>query len=258
MTTLSVLIVAHNEEKRLDNCLRRLTFADEIVVVLDRCTDSSAAIARRYTSCLIEGGWEREGARRNTGIEACSSEWVLEVDADEEVPETLAQEIRNVIQKPQADYYLVPIDNYIGQTLVRDGWGGSFGTRSDLALFRRDAKRWGAQRVHPSLTLKGKRGHKLTHAIRHTVDDDLTDMIARLNRYTTLKALDMLDDDTMGTLPGHVRRLFSRFFKCYVRRGGYREGIYGLAIALCAALFPILSYLKAREYREHPEVKPAY
>jgi glycosyltransferase involved in cell wall biosynthesis len=65
---LSVLVVAHDEEDRLAACLDRLGFADEIVVVLDRCTDGSAGIARRYTDRLIEGSWEREGDRRNRGI----------------------------------------------------------------------------------------------------------------------------------------------------------------------------------------------
>ena len=250
MTKLSVLVVAHNEEARLAACLDRLSFADELVVVLDKCTDDSKAIAARYTGNLIEGSWPLEGGRRNTGIEACTSDWILEVDADELVPPELAAEIRTVIAAPSADYYLVPIDNYIGNRLVRHGWGASFGTASDLALFRRDAKRWGMQRVHPALTLKGKKGHRLTHPIKHQVDDNLTDTFHRLNRYTDLKAQDMVDSGQSGTLIGNVRRFFSRFYKCYVKRQGYKEGIYGFTIALCAGLFPLLSYLKMRERRD--------
>jgi glycosyltransferase involved in cell wall biosynthesis len=247
MPKLSALVVAHNEERRLPDCLARLGFADEIVVVLDRCTDGSKAIAEQFNARILEGAWELEGPRRNAGIAHCTGDWVLEVDADERVPPELGAEIRAVISRPVADIYLVPIDNYVGGHLVRDGWGGSFGTRSDIALFRRDAKRWGSQRVHPSLTLTGTVGPKLRAAIAHDVDDNLTDMFRRLNRYSDLRAQDMVDAGRIGTLGGHIRRLFTRFFKCYVRRGGYREGIYGFAIALCAALFPLLSYLKARE-----------
>ncbi|MDB4872972.1 MAG: glycosyltransferase family 2 protein, partial [Gemmatimonadales bacterium] len=95
--TLSALVVAHNEAAQLAECLERLRFADEIVVVLDRCTDGSREIAARFTDRLIEGGWEREGERRNTGIAACRHEWILEVDADERVPPALADEIRRTI-----------------------------------------------------------------------------------------------------------------------------------------------------------------
>ncbi len=250
MPKLSALVVAHNEENRLAACLAQLTFADELVVVLDKCTDNSKAIAAQFTSHLIEGIWDLEGSRRNTGIDACTGDWIFEVDADEIVPPTLAAEIRQVIASPKADYYLVPIDNYVGKRLVRYGWGGSFGTSSDLALFRKTAKRWGSQRVHPSLTLNGIRGHKLMHGIIHHVDDNLADMLQRLNRYSSLKAQDLVDTGRIGNFPANIRRFFSRFFKCYIRRHGYREGIYGFSTALCAALFPILSYLKARELQE--------
>jgi len=66
---LSALVTVHNEEAQLAECLERLTFADEIVVLLDKCTDGSRDIARRFTDRLEEGSWDREGARRNTYTE---------------------------------------------------------------------------------------------------------------------------------------------------------------------------------------------
>ena len=87
---LSALVVAHNEERQLADCLETLRFADELVVVLDNCSDGSKAIAARYTGRLIEGEWANEGARRNAGIDACAGPWILEIDADERVPAPLA------------------------------------------------------------------------------------------------------------------------------------------------------------------------
>ena len=121
MTALSALVVARNEEAQLAGCLERLRFADEIVVVLDRCDDGSRDIAARYTDRLIEGAWEIEGPRRNAGIAACSGDWLLEVDADERVSEALAAEIRAVITDAAPGYFLLPYDNYIGERLVRHG-----------------------------------------------------------------------------------------------------------------------------------------
>ena len=72
-TTLTALVVVHNEEAVLRDCLSRLDFADEIVVVLDRCTDGSRAIAGEFTDRLVEGAWEMQGDRRNTGIAACTA-----------------------------------------------------------------------------------------------------------------------------------------------------------------------------------------
>ena len=79
----------------------------------------------------------------------------------------------------------------------------------------------------------------------HYVDRNISDMIHRLDRYTSARALDLRDSGELGTFGRNVRRIFSRFWKCYVSRRGYREGQYGFLIALMAGLYPILSYLKA-------------
>jgi len=71
-------------------------------------------------------------------------------------------------------------------------------------------------------------------------------MIARLDRYTTARAKDLRESGEVGSFAANLRRIFSRFFKCYVTRKGYREGLYGFLIALFAGLYPMLSYLKAR------------
>lgn len=242
---LSALVVAHNEEANLADCLDTLRFADEIVVVLDKCTDRSKEIASRYTDRLIEGSWEIEGERRNTGIDACRGDWIVEVDADERVPPELASEIRTIATTETDGYYHIPFDNYIGKRCVRYGWGASWGNSSAPRLFRKGCKRWGDQRVHPALELRGPRG-RLESRVIHYVDRDISDMILRLDRYTTARAADLRASGDIGRFSSNIRRIFSRFYKCYVRRKGYREGPYGFLIALFAGLYPILSYLKAR------------
>jgi glycosyltransferase involved in cell wall biosynthesis len=243
--TLSALVVAHDEEAQLAACLDRLRFADEIVVVLDRCTDGSHAVAANFTDRLIEGGWEREGERRNTGIAACRGNWILEIDADERVPPALAEEIRRTIAGSLHSWHEIPVDNYIGDHLVRHGWS-TFGKGAYAGLFRKGAKSWGPQRVHPALTLTGRKGPALSCRLDHYVDRNLSDMIQRLDRYTTARAQDLRDSGDIGSYGANLRRIATRFWKAYVRRQGYREGPYGFVIALCAGLYPILSYLKAR------------
>lgn len=253
--TLSALVVCHNEEDNLDDCLSALAFCDEIVVVLDRCTDRSAEIAGRYTDRLIPGAWPIEGDRRNTGLDACTGDWVLEVDADERIPPALAAEIRGAIASGHTGYFSIPVHNYVGSRLVRYGWGGSIGVNSVARLSRRGAKRWGRQRVHPRVTLQGER-RLLTEPLAHEVDKNISDMIARLDRYTTARAQDLRESGDIGSCRRNVRRIFSRFWTCYVGRKGYREGGWGLLIALMAALYPILSYLKARLETEEAAPPP--
>lgn len=247
---LTALITVHNEEDRLAECLDHLTFADEIVVLLDDCTDDSMEIALRYTDQIIEGSWEREGPRRNAGIDACQGPWILEVDADEHVPQALAEEICEVISSTEYDWHEILVDNYIGDKLVRHGWGASYGKAAYPGLFRKGVKKWGDQRVHPRLEWSGRKGPMLKNRTNHYVDRGISDMICRLHSYSTARAKDLRESGQIGSTLNNLRRFYSRFFKCYVMRKGYREGGYGLLIAIFAGLYPLLSHLKARLEKE--------
>jgi hypothetical protein len=249
---VSALVVARNEAARLPACLASLAPADEIVVVLDRSTDgsrnvASGALCRGGAARVLEGAWEMEGERRNSGIAACTGDWVFEVDADECVPPALWDAVRRVVAASPHAFHRVRIDNHVGDRLIRHGWGGSFGTTLKPVLFRRGAKRWRAQRVHPGLDWTGTEGPPIEEAgVRHEVDRDISDMLRRLDKYSSAKAADLLAQGKIGSLPDNLRRCVSRIVKCYVGRKGYREGGWGLLIALCAGLFPLLSHLKAR------------
>ena len=245
---LSAVISVHNEEAQLAECLEGLIFADEIVVLLDKCTDRSGEIAATFTDRVIEGAWGLEGERRNAGIEACRGEWIFEIDADERVSEDLGREIRETVQSTPCDWHEILVDNYIGGKLVRWGWGASYGKAAYPGLFKKGVKTWGNSRVHPPLTWApgAGKGLRLTNRIRHLVDRNISDMIRRLDSYSTARAKDLRESGNIGSMASNVRRIFSRFFKCYVLRKGYREGGYGFLIALFAGLYPVLSYLKAK------------
>jgi glycosyltransferase involved in cell wall biosynthesis len=244
---LSALICARNEEARLAACLRELAGCDELVVVADRCTDRTAEIARRFGAQVIEGIFPLESQRKEAGLAACSGDWILEIDADELAGPLVVAEARRAIEATDGDWFLVPIDNYIGEQLVRGGWGGSFGTTSVARLYRPAVKRWKPERVHPGVSFNGRFAGVLRGSIRHEIDEDIGDMIDRLNRYTALRAADLADRGEPGRLGDNVFRGFRRFWKCYVRRKGRTEGDLGFLISLMAALYPVLSHLRAKE-----------
>ncbi|NQU55984.1 MAG: glycosyltransferase family 2 protein [Rhodospirillales bacterium] len=253
VANLSILVVVHNEEARLEDCLKRLSFADELVVVLDKCTDGSKDIAARHTGHLLEGAWELEGDRRNAGIEFCQGQWILEVDADEWVSSELAEEICRIIESGDGDIFNIPVHNYVGERLVRYGWGGNFGKNGYPGLFRKGVKFWGQERPHPHLTVTGAQGADLQSPLIHHIDDNISDMIRRFDRYTTGRAKDLADRGELGSVANMFRKIFSRFWKCYVGRKGYRENGYGIIIAILAAIYPLVSLLKATlEETERP------
>ena len=249
---LSALVVAHNEAAQLAACLECLGFCDEIVVVLDRCTDESKDVALGFTERIVEGAWPLEGPRRHAGYAACRGAWILEVDADERVSSELAGEVRQTVRDSRFDFHLVPFDNYVGGRLVRHGWGAQFGVLASARLARKGCKNVGDERVHPGVSWRpgSRRGPPLRHRMVHYVDRDLSDMIRRLNAYSSARARDLRDSGDIGSAFHNYRRIFSRFWRCYISRKGYREGGIGFLIAVCAALYPVLSYLKARHDAE--------
>jgi glycosyltransferase involved in cell wall biosynthesis len=237
MVKLSAVLCVHNEERRLGRCLEALGWADEIVLVLDRCTDRTRAIGEAHGAVMISGVFPLEGPRRAAGMAAASGAWILEVDADEIVTPQLAREVLASLDDEA-------VDNFVGERLIRHGWGGSFGTTMAARLYRKGTKRWGGERVHPKVIFDGRQGGNLAHGLRHQFGENVSDVFRRLDRYTDLKAQDLREHGGKTGLADNARRGMQRFWKCYVRRGGWREGGWGLLISMMAGLYPLLSALR--------------
>jgi glycosyltransferase involved in cell wall biosynthesis len=245
---LSALIVAHNEEDNLDDCLCGLKFADEIIVVLDKCTDKSKEIALKYTDKIIEGSWEIEGERRNVGLDNCSENWILELDADERISENLAKEILSAIKTSEPCRFIVPIANYVGDVYVKHGWLRTFGVTQRQTIHYHGLKKYHQdKKIHPTSDSKGEVKY-LKNPIKHFVDKDIADMILRFNRYTNWKADDMISKGKIkGNFVSNFLSAVNRFFKSYVFKMGFKEGALGFLIALFSGLYPLVAYLKAKE-----------
>lgn len=223
-----------------------------LIWVQDTSRDSTLKIAQQLAKKYkqvraVQHNFPWEVTCRNEGIKASHSDWILMLDADERVSTALAQEIRDVMTHGKADYYRIPFDNYVGDRLVRYGWGAHFGVMSTAKLFHKGARRFKQGEVHPSSVFTGSEGPRLQNRMVHYMLKDLSHMVQVLNLYSSQHAKSLaLANDPKETLGCNIRRVFSRFFKCYVQKKGYREGLYGFAVALCAGLYPLFSYLKYR------------
>lgn len=95
MSKISAVVSTFNEEKNIERCLKSLGFADEIIVVDNSSTDRTVEIARRYTDKIYsqKNNPEEIDLQKNFGFEKATNEWILSIDADEEVSSELANEI---------------------------------------------------------------------------------------------------------------------------------------------------------------------
>ncbi|MBW8812474.1 MAG: glycosyltransferase family 2 protein [Caulobacterales bacterium] len=244
-----------NQDAQLSECLRKLSFCDEVVVVADRCTDRSQEIARRHGAVVIDGIFPLENHRKQAGVDACTGEWILEIDPDELVDAALAWEIRCVLQmRPAGDWYELPIDNYVGPALVRDGWAGGLSARLEPRLYKRGLKAWEPRRLNAPAVLAGQSGGALKGAIRRSLGRDVGGLVERLNRLAALAAEDLADaradSGAKTAVPGGVARGVGAFLKGYVAKGGWREGRLGLLVAMLSGLLPLLAELRAADVLE--------
>jgi glycosyltransferase involved in cell wall biosynthesis len=247
---LTALVCAHNQEGELSQCLRRLSFCDEIVVVADRCTDRSAEIARRHGARIVSGIFPLESQRKSAGLEAATGDWILELQPDEQVSSALAWEIRATLKmKPIGDWFDLPVNNYVGDELVRHGWTGVLSTMTSRRLYRPWAKTWSGGRIGQA-KMTGAPAGALKGALRRDLAANSSELVQRLNAACALAAEDLADAERAGRLGPMIARGVGGFLAAYVGRGGWREGRLGFLVAMTTALHPILTHLRAREVLE--------
>ncbi len=249
MTELSVLLVVNNEEKQIEDCLKTVSFADEIIIILDKCTDKSKIISKKFTKKIFSGDWPIEGNRRNYGISKCSKDWILEIDADERVSIKLRNEVKKIIKSSAHDWHKIGVNNYLDNKVINYGWGAYFGKSAYAGLFKKGKKIWGNQSVHPEIKLLGKEGKRLKNKLDHFYCKNIEDLFVKLDSYSSARAFDLKKSKKKETLFRNIRRIFSRFWKCFVLRKGYKEREIGFIIAIVASIYPLISYLKKKDIK---------
>lgn len=247
MVRLSALVCVQNQEEQLSDCLRRLWFCDEIVVVADRCSDSSLEVARRHGAVVAAGIFPLECQRRQAGLEAASGDWILEVAPDERVDSALAWEIRATLKMgPEGDWFEIPLANHIGGERVGGGWTSPLGAEREVRLYRPGAKRWAARRSDRGEAVGAAAGG-LRGELRRQAGAGLGELLERVNRLSGLAAEDIADAGAPPPIGRAVRIGVAAFLRSYLARRGWREGARGFVLAALCGLHPLLAHLKARE-----------
>ncbi|MBI4343602.1 MAG: glycosyltransferase family 2 protein [Candidatus Omnitrophica bacterium] len=238
---LSIVILTKNESGRIRDCLGSVPWADEVLVVDDESADDTAAVAQSLGARVLRRRMDIEGRHRNWAAEQARHEWILSLDADERVTPELAEELRRLFRDgPQHGTYAIPRRNFIGARWVRHGgWYPS----AQLKLFKRSVFRWEEASVHPRALSDASCG-QLRHDLLHYSYRDLSDFVEKMNRQTTLEARKWVQDGRTVTLGKALRRAADRFFRSFISKRGYRDGVLGFVVAWFASAYQLLSYAK--------------
>lgn len=252
--TLSVAIVSHNEEANLPRTLESVKWADEIVVVDSGSTDRTCEIAQEYGAQVTVEPWRGYVAQKQFALDLCTKDWVLLLDADEEVSPGLTQEIRAVIVDPNAaSGYKLPRKNlFLGRWMRH----GGFYPDPKLRLFRRGAGFVTGHDPHDRCELKPdvmQWTQQLHNPIVHYTYPDLTLYLGHMNRYSSLGAqLAFAKGHREFSIADIVLRPFATFIYNYFFRLGFLDGPEGLLLHLYHAGYVSWKYAKAWELSRKP------
>jgi glycosyltransferase involved in cell wall biosynthesis len=245
MTSVSAVVITLNEEERLRACLESLAWADELIVVDAESSDKTVQVAREFTDRVWIRPWPGFAAQKNFALEQARGDWILSVDADEEVSPELREEIESVVESrgEGADGYRVPRRNIFWGRWVRHG-----GLYPDwqLRLFRRGRGRFVDHAVHESVEVRGivgQLGAPLVHRSYHGV----ADFLARADRYSTLAAEAWIGSGRRARLFDLVWRPAGRFLGMYVARAGFLDGWRGFLLASLYAYYVFIRSAKVWE-----------
>ena len=245
--TLSVAIITKNEEANLARTLESVRWANEIVVVDSGSTDRTVDIASAYGAKVFCEEWHGFGKQKNLAIEHCTSEWVLSLDADEEVSEALAQEITHLVEEtPSAEAYFVPRHNlFLGRWMRHGGYYPD----PKLRLFRKGAAWFEERAVHETLQYPGQTRMLQSHLIHHAYPT-LENYIEHMNRYSTLGAAQAATrSKTSRSWPAFFWNVLlnpaATFVYNYFLRLGFLDGREGLLLHLYHSVYVSWKYAKA-------------
>jgi glycosyltransferase involved in cell wall biosynthesis len=244
---LAAVIITMNEEKNIERCLRSLDFVQEIVVLDSGSSDGTRKICESfgvqfYTQVPFLGF----GAQKAKASQLASQDWILSVDADEEVSPGLRAELIQAFSNlnPQTAYRLPRLSYHLGRWIRHGGWYPDFQTR----LFHRKFSSWDQAEIHEKV--QAPRYEKLKNNLNHYAFKDLSHQVHTNDKYSTLQSIADRKAGKHFSLFKLLTKPLVKFFECYFFKQGFRDGLPGFIIAVGAAYSVFLRWSKTWEDKE--------
>jgi glycosyltransferase involved in cell wall biosynthesis len=239
---ISALVNTFNEEERIEDCLKALQWADELVVADMGSSDRTVELAGRYATKVITIAPGNFSEIRNAGLAGVSGDWVLLVDADERVTPELAAEIRARFSGDVRETaYKIPRYNYYMGGLLRHS------TKCPeymLRLFRNDPEHRFTRMVHERLQLSEGLTGRMSNGLVHLMYSSLEKQIHSYNHYTTLAAADLSTQNQRVRFYHLLWRPPIHFLKQYLLRGGFLDGSRGFIFCYLMAVYSFMKTAK--------------
>jgi len=250
MEKISAVIICYNEEKNIEDCIKSILWADEIILVDGFSEDKTIETASKYNVKIFTNKWEGYAKQRDFALSKCTHNWVFSIDADERCSVELEFEIKEIMNKNLSVYgYKIPRQSFfLGKWVRHCGWYPAY----QLRFFNKKHILISDKLVHESYITDGETGI-LNNDIIHFTVQSLKDYTSRINHYSTLQALEKKDKKV--TFFGIFLRPVVAFLHHYIFKGGFLDGITGLMVVQFHVITRMLTYMKIREIQNKKDNK---
>ncbi len=242
---VSVAIITKNEGENLRLCLQSVSFAGQVVIVDSGSNDKTLDIAAEFGCQIYHEQWHGFGPQKQLAINKCTQPWVLVLDADEQIPLETAEVIKKIVTSPEVSTagFTFPRKNYFqGRWIKHAGWWPD----RVLRLFKREAGGMTKAAVHESVEVCGQI-ENLNVPIEHYTESDLSKILQKIDKYSTLGARQAFDEKKRSSPQGAFLRALFTFVQDYFLRGGFLDGRQGLTLAMTDSVNKYFKYAKLSE-----------
>ncbi len=240
---LSIVIITLNEENSLPRCLKSLPKGCEIVVLDSGSADSTVEIAKSFKARVETRAFDDYASQKNAAIELASRNWVLSVDADEELSPALIKKIEHILKRPEHGGYRIRRRLHFMGRRMRFGKTQDFPVR----LFRKERGSFKSE-IHEKLYVESGGVGTIYAPLEHYSYDNITDYFECFNNYTSKVAQNhKASGKAHPSLIWHVLRPWLEFLNRYILRLGFLDGYPGYCYALYSSVYTFVKYAKYRE-----------
>lgn len=253
---LSVVINTFNEEKNLPKAINSVKdLADEIVVVDMESEDGTVEVAKRlWADVFSHKNMNYVEPARNFAISKTTGDWVLILDADEEISPGLSSSLRKILKKPEADYFRIPRKNIIfGKWIKHTLWWPDY----QIRFFKKGFVSWGDE-IHSLPITKGQGADlpaKEKFAIIHHNYNFLDQYIERLFRYTKIQAEELMKNGYIFNWTDVIKKPLNEFLRRFFEGEGYKDGIHGLVLSFLQSFSEFIVYVRVWEKQGFKETE---
>lgn len=244
MASISAIIITFNEEKNIERCLNSIkNIADEIIVVDSFSVDRTREICKSFNVKFIEKKWEGYSATKNFANSLATKDYILSIDADEEISEDLFQSIRCIKTKPEADAYSMNrLTNYCGKWIHHSGWYPD----TKIRLWKKNLVEWQGIVHEKAVILNSEKVSHLNGNLLHYSYYSIEEHKIQAQKFSSLSAMDYYENNKNASIANLIFSPIIKFLKDYIFNLGFLDGYYGFIICKISAKATLNKYLTLR------------